>query len=173
MRGCRLNLHIGVAYIIIVAIAQMPTPMFAQSKDELAVYRNWTVPQWASNVLDRQFWTQYDWYDFVNPFFQRGDFDGDGQADIALLVRQKATGRVGILFVHRAAHAVQIVGAGTSLSNGGNDFKWLGAWHVEDGSALTEVPGFHADVLYVEKPESASALIYWDGRKYQWAQRGD
>ena len=46
-----------------------------------------------------------------------------------------------------------------------------GVW--EEEPALAAVPGFHGEVLYVEKPESAGGLIYWDGRSYQWIQWGD
>jgi hypothetical protein len=166
-------MHIVPALIVIIALTQVPTTLQAQSRDPLAEYRDWNVPSWVLEALGAQFRTQYEWYDFVNPFYQGGDFDGDGRADLALLIRHKATGRVGIAFVHRTTRAVHIVGAGTPLGNGGDNFTWLGAWHVEDGSELKEVPGFRAEVLYVEKPESASGLIYWDGCKYQWVQRGD
>jgi hypothetical protein len=44
---------------------------------------------------------------------------------------------------------------------------------VEDGRVLVEVLGFRGEVLYVETPEAAGALIYWDGAKYQWVQRGE
>ena len=159
--------------IVIVALTQVPATLPAQSSNLLAEHRDWNVPRWALEALGSEFRAQHEWHDFVNPFYQRGDFAGDGKADLALLIRQKATGRVGIAFVHRATGTVHVVGASTPLGNGGDDFKWLGAWRVENGSALVEVSGARAEVLYVEKPESASALIYWDGSKYQWVQRGD
>ena len=83
------------------------------------------------------------------------------------------SGKVGIGFIHRTTKAVHVVGAGIPFGNGGDDFTWLGVWRVEDGLALMEVQDFRAEVLYVEKPESASGLIYWDGKRYQWVQRGD
>ena len=98
---------------------------------------------------------------------------GDGQMDVALLIRHKVTRKVGIVFVHHATGAVYVVGAGTPLGNGGDDFSWLGAWHLDEGQALLKVPGARGEVLYVEKPESAGGLIYWDGRSYQWVQWGD
>jgi len=30
-----------------------------------------------------------------------------------------------------------------------------------------------SDVLLVEKSEAASALIYWNGKRYVWSQQGD
>ncbi len=161
------------AVIALAALTQLPSFLPGQARDPLAPYRTSNLPRWALEVLGAQFQAQYQWYDRVNPFFQRGDFDGDGQSDIAILVRHRATGKVGIAFVHRATRAVHVVGAGTPLGNGGDDFTWLGVWHVEDAGTLKEVPGFRGEVLYVEKPESAGGLIYWDGTRYQWVQRGD
>ena len=160
---------------VLIAAASLPfvTGALSAQADPFAEYRAWNVPRWATEALGTQFQAQYEWYDRVNPFYQRGDFDGDGQVDVALLIRQRATQKVGIVFVHRATGAVHIVGAGTPLGNGGDDFTWLGVWRVEDGHELREVPHFRGEVLYVEKPESAGGLIYWDGRQYQWVQRGD
>jgi len=161
------------ALLAIVLLTQLPSSLLAQSRDALAAYRGRNVPPWALKALGAEFQTQYEWYDRVNPFYQRGDFDGDGKADVAILIRHKITRKVGIAFVHQASGAVHIVGAGTSLGNGGDDFTWLGAWRLEEGPALTKVPGFHGDVLYVEKPESGGGLIYWNGHSYQWLQWGD
>ncbi len=159
--------------IVAASLAALPCSLPAQARDPLAVYRGWNVPRWAIEVLGTQFQAQYEWYDRVNPFYQRGDFDGDGQTDLAVLIRHKATRKVGIAFVHRGTGTIHVVGAGTRLGNGGDDFTWLGVWRVDDGRALREVPGFRGEVLYVEKPESAGGLIYWDGSRYQWVQRGD
>ncbi|MGE5230171.1 MAG: hypothetical protein ACM3NS_00420 [Deltaproteobacteria bacterium] len=109
----------------------------------------------------------------MNPFFQRGDFDGDGRPDLAFLVRQKATGKIGIAFVHRATLSVHVVGAGAALGSGGDDFRWLSVWRVEEGAVLLEVPDFRGEVLYLQTPEAAGALIYWDGTKYEWTPRGE
>ena len=163
---------------VMVAFTQVPSPLSAQSTDPLArnplaAYRDWNVPRWAFDALDDQFNIQYEWHDSVNPFYQRGDFDGDGQGDLAILLRQKSTRKVGIAFIHRSTQAVHVVGAGIPFGNGGDDFTWLGVWTVEDGVALSEVEGFRAEVLFVAKPESAGGLIYWDGKRYQWVQRGD
>lgn len=155
--------------VLFVVGASAPFEAQAQAADALTL----NVPHWALEVLDASFWTQYAWSGRVNPFFQRGDFDGDGQPDLALLVRQKASGKIGIVFVHRATHAVHVVGAGTPFGSGGDDFQWLKVWSVEEGTVLVEVPGHRGEVLYVETPEAAGAVIYWDGTQYQWTQRGE
>jgi hypothetical protein len=37
----------------------------------------------------------------------------------------------------------------------------------------TSTPRLRGDVLLVEKSEAASALIYWNGKRYVWFQQGD
>ncbi len=37
----------------------------------------------------------------------------------------------------------------------------------------TTVPRLHGEALLVGKSESASALIYWNGKRYVWLQQGD
>jgi hypothetical protein len=116
----------------------------------------------------------------VNPFYLRGDFDGDKATDYAVLVKRKSNGKVGIAIIHGHGLRVAICGAGSLLGNGGNDFKWLDAWHVykkgpTHQGATTEDPPpvLKGDALFVEKSEAASALIYWTGKKYKWYQQGD
>src|SRR5947208_16834787 len=99
------------AAITLAVLAHLPSGAAAQVRDPLAAYRGSNLPRWALEVLGAQFQAQYQWYDRVNPFYQRGDFDGDGQVDVAVLVRHKVTGKVGIAFVHRGTRAVHVVGA--------------------------------------------------------------
>ena len=37
----------------------------------------------------------------------------------------------------------------------------------------TSVPKFRSDALLVSKSEAASAVIYWNGKRYVWRQQGD
>src|SRR5256886_6691369 len=87
------------ALIAIVVITQLPASLPGQAGDAFSAYRVRNVPPWALKALGAQFQTQYEWYDRVNPFYQRGDFDGDGKADVALLIRHKVSRKVGIAFV--------------------------------------------------------------------------
>src|SRR5215471_12416449 len=60
----------------------------------------------------------------VKPFYLRGDFNGDSKIDIAALVKQRSTGKVGIAIINEATGKVTVVGAGTVIGNGGDDFEW-------------------------------------------------
>jgi hypothetical protein len=122
---------------------------------------------------------KYDLSFRANPSYLRGDFNGDGKADIAVLVKQRSTGKLGIAIIHGMTNKVTIIGAGTAIGNGGDDFEWIDTWQVYSkdrgakGTNETSVPRLHGDALLVSKSEAASALIYWNGNRYVWLQQGD
>jgi hypothetical protein len=115
----------------------------------------------------------------IEPFYLQGDFNGDGTTDVAVLVKQRSSGKLGIAIIHRGINKVAILGAGVEVGNGGADFEWMDYWQlysksrVSRGSGETKTPKLQGDALLVGKSEAASALIYWNGRRYVWLQQGD
>jgi len=115
---------------------------------------------------------------WISPPFQEADFDGDGQLDLALLVRERNSRKSGIAIIHQGTKEIFVVGAGTELSNGGDDFSWMDSWRVvsgpvEQGATDERPPTLKGAALWVAKEESASALVYWTGVRYAWYQQGD
>ena len=136
------------------------------------------LPGWASKAWARGANTYgLEIFGGINPFMQRGDFDGDGKADLAVLVQARSTKRIGILFLHRKGKPL-LVGAGFPLGNAGDDFSWLDIWTVEDrgsnrSSDSRKSLQLKTDAIMVAKEGSASGLIYFSGGKYKWQQQGD
>jgi hypothetical protein len=122
---------------------------------------------------------EYDLSFRINPSYLEGDFNGDGKIDIAVLVKERSTGKLGIAIVHSPTGKVTILGAGIGIGNGGDDFEWMDSWQVYSKTRAahavgeTSVPHLRGDALLVEKSEAASALIYWNGKRYVWSQQGD
>jgi hypothetical protein len=114
----------------------------------------------------------------INPFYIQGDFDGDGSRDTAILTRDRSSGKQGIAII-RSGGAVNVIGAGQAIGNGGDDFEWMDAWYVyrkgEVGQGAFEgkPPELKGDAIMAVKTESASGLIYWNGSKFDWYQQGD
>jgi hypothetical protein len=122
---------------------------------------------------------KYDLSFHVNPSYLEGDFNGDGKMDAAVLVKERSTGKLGIAIVHGTTGKVTILGAGIGIGNGGDDFEWMDSWQVYSKTRAAHaageisVPQLSGDALLVEKSEAASALIYWNGKRYVWSQQGD
>jgi hypothetical protein len=116
----------------------------------------------------------------LNPFYLRGDFDGDGKIDYALAVIESKTNKKGILIYHTGTTKHFLAGAGKAIPNGhGDDYPWMDAWEVSDEKTIEQgitdmkPPKLLGEAILVQKLESASGLIYWDGKEYKWYQQGD
>jgi hypothetical protein len=116
----------------------------------------------------------------MNPFYLRGDFDGDKKVDYAVAVTERSTGKVGMIIYFPIRKNYLVIGAGVGLSNRpGDDYGWMDGWEVfckkevEKGVGEKETIRLKGDAILVVKLESSSGLIYWDGKKYLWYQQGD
>ena len=130
---------------------------------------------------------RYDLATNLDPSCLRGDFDGDGKPDYAIFVIRKATRKHGIAIVRSSVATVDVLGAGgTKLRVGSpsdsyllEDFDWMDEWHIqpkqkvilESGSKIAA--NMRGDGIVVEKSESASGLVFWDGTHWLWRQMGD
>ena len=104
----------------------------------------------------------------LQPCFLHGDFDGDGTPDVALQVRDHATGKVGIAIEHSSSHEWLVVAAGHRMSSAEDDFDWMDSWRVQRNTITRK-----GDAILAEKSGRASGLVFWNGREYRWFQQGD
>lgn len=109
----------------------------------------------------------------MNPFYQRADFNGDGLMDYVVLVQEKKSQKQGFAFCFQGSQRkLSLVGAGTPLAlEGGitrDDLSEFDVWGViQSGSKARK-----NDALYLEKAESGSGVLIWNGSKMMWQQRG-
>jgi hypothetical protein len=116
----------------------------------------------------------------INPFYLRGDLNGDNKMDYALAVIEVKSGKKGILIYHTDNKKYYIIGAGTVIPNSyGDDFRWMDAWKIYDnkmvgiGVGETKKLILKGEAILAMKLESSSGIIYWDGDVYRWYQQGD
>ncbi len=117
----------------------------------------------------------------INPFYLRGDFDGDKVQDYALGIVDRATNKKGILIYHTGTKSYYMVGAGKLISNGRgiDDFYLMDAWtihmdeKVEKGVGETSTIKLKGEAILGIKTESSSWLIYWTGKEYNLYWQGD
>jgi hypothetical protein len=124
----------------------------------------------------------YELVGSLNPFYLRGDFDGDGKPDYAFHIKSKKDGKTGIAFWLSSLNRFVILGAGVPWRNGGSaetDFDWMDIWQVygkrpvERGVEAGPPPKLIGEAILVAKEESGSGLLYWTGKKFVWYQQGD
>lgn len=69
----------------------------------------------------------------MNPFFIRGDFNGDGALDVAFWVQNRGTGERGVAIVHSTLDRMYLFGAGQPHPNapvGSSTEVSVDAWHL-------------------------------------------
>jgi len=135
------------------------------------------LPQWSATILQQEaFSARYQISVHMNPFFYEEDFDGDQKKDLAVFIEEKKSSKKGILMLNGKTKQFEVLGAGSNFANGGDDFSWMDVWRPDRKFKIlpNRKPPLPAGTsLWVEKTESASARIYWNGQEYHWFQDGD
>ena len=62
----------------------------------------------------------------LKPSYLEGDFNGDGKVDVAVLVKERSTGKLGIVVIHGTTGEVTILGAGVAIWQRGRRFRMDG-----------------------------------------------
>ena len=135
------------------------------------------IPDWAKEIFSQKLAARYRYFNGLHPAHLEADFNGDKKQDVAVLIRNKSSGKIGIAIVLRDK-GITILGAGTPFGNGGDNFDWMDRWSIckkgdVNGEAGGGTPTLIGDALLLEKMDSASAIVFWDGKEYHWYQQGD
>jgi len=164
----------SLALRICVCIAL--SPLAANAADKCNYTEEWSLPEWftQSNPIPASYRVSCR----LNPFYLRGDFDGDGRQDLAVLIANVKSGKSGIAVILRTTGSTVILGAGVPLNDDDDNFSWLDVWRVDPGPASENVssealPKFRGETLYLEKSESASGWAGLVGDRFVWYQGGD
>jgi len=157
----------------LVLAALLPHSALAEESLLPGQFPFWAERAWAQAAISRSLQVSKR----LNPFVWRGDFDGDGRQDLALLVLNIRSKKEGIAFLFQRGRVV-VIGAGTNFGNGGDDFSWMDVWHVEEkgtghGNYRGQSVTLRVDGLMVAKESSASALVYFRNGRPVWQQYGD
>ena len=107
----------------------------------------------------------------MNPFYLRGDFNGDGQLDYVVLVQERGSEKQGFAFCFAGAKKKPyIVGAGTAiaLEGGvrGDDLSAFDLWGIAESWSIKP----KKDALYLARAESGSGVLIWNGTRMVWRQ---
>ncbi len=92
-----------------------------------------------SGIYDRE---ELPIYMGMNPYFIRGDFNGDGEIDVAFWVQEKESELRGVAIIHSTLDTLYVFGAGRPRPTGGSQGNqvWVNAWHLLPVGHIEEHP---------------------------------
>jgi len=121
----------------------------------------------------------------LNPYYLRGDFNGDGDNDVAFWVTEKSSSKAGLVIIHSTLDTLYLFGAGKPAILANEDKFDVGDWMTwyvrQKGSTdtpyntvpeagATEDQIFHFEretvELIIEIGRLGYALYYVDGKYY-------
>jgi hypothetical protein len=85
------------------------------------------IPGWAKEVFSQKLAARYVYFNRLHPSHLEADFNGDKKQDVAILIRNKSSRKIGIAIV-LPDKGITILGAGTPFGNGGDNFDWMDRW---------------------------------------------
>ena len=117
----------------------------------------------------------------VNPFYLRGDFDGDGKPDFAVAVKARQSGKLRVLMCmgNNRTFLLASEAGGPPFSDMQDDNYFAPTWMVYtvseakqigryDANEPRKLPTIRGEVLVMWWEDGMSA-IYWDGSTFKWA----
>jgi hypothetical protein len=117
----------------------------------------------------------------VNPYYLRGDFDGDGKIDYAVAVKGTTSGKLRVL-ICTGTKRVFLLGSegnGPAFSDMADDNFFAPSWMVYTRAEVNDLTKYTSNVPQAVPAsrgeaiamvwEDGISLIYWDGAKFRWA----
>ena len=144
----------------------------------------WFTCAFKQNHLD----SKYTLSNSLTPANLQADFNGDSSQDVAVLISEKRTNKVGVLLMQNKGNQFFIFGAGHDFGNGSDNFNWVNHWSVyknetayktnfnkKTGDIIggKQIKLMRPAILFQNTEQESGGLIYWDGRKYIWIQQGE
>src|SRR5947209_5215326 len=137
-----------------IAVAKPAAEDPTQSQTAGALVQIHDIPERIQTAITNgSLGKKYDVSFHLSPFYLRGDFNGDGTIDVAVLIKQRSTGKLGIAIIDGVTNKVAILGAGTAIGNGGDDFEWMDSWRVYSKDSVprkageVSLPHLHGDAF--------------------------
>lgn len=168
----------GIIDSSVVGLASAPDTVlqeFSNTKQLL----EWLVKTGLMKELSQKKGVLFD--SRLAPAYLQADFNGDGNLDISIPVKQIKSGKFGFVIVHGHSHAIHIIGAGTLVKNGlsddlSDDDEWSVNHEKINEAGLEENTGtgkkgeliLENPSLNIEKSGVGGGLIYWNGKEYAY-----
>jgi hypothetical protein len=139
---------------------------------------NSSLPSFVYDCIDKNKWLVKE-VDFPsvplhNPYFVRGDFDGDRNVDYAVIVESRKNRREGLLICFRNKETKAVL-LGLDPQNPPPFWLMLN-WDVETLEEVKKITDAQGKLIginpkgesIVMKGEDWIGIVYWDGKMFRW-----
>jgi hypothetical protein len=158
--------------LVVVAVLAVMTGAALADKTEQSILDQTNVPADLQARGDKAgIWTDHPIDFSINPFYLRGDFDGDKRADYLVGVKGPKDTEVKLVVLR---------GKGKPVWIDTTDLPARDGWYVVDrktkvgeGAAGGKPPKLKGDAILIMKAESSSALLYWKKTAFATYWQGD
>lgn len=124
--------------------------------------------------------------DALQPRQLVADFNGDGEEDVALFVRDRSTHKRGLCILHAGSPECVVLGGGRAFHAAGDDFRWVEHWDAvprgeswatafrSDGDVHGEqtVTLEHVSIRLCAGEAGCGVITFRNGR-YEWVHQAD
>jgi hypothetical protein len=156
---------------LVLAVVLVPTAAVADGYTAAELVSFNTPPDLLARGEKAKLWADHTIDAAKNPFYLRGDFDGDGRGDYAVAVKRTSddADRVVVLFAKKKAAWLP-----------DDDTPANDVWYVHDRRTKVEIgvtgdrpPKLRGDAIFIAKAESSSVVLYWTGKTFKTYWQGD
>ena len=152
------------------------------------------LPKWFEEEFYKKgLGSNYNIQSTIKPAYLKADFNGDGTVDIAVIIVEKRTSKVGILLIYGKTKKYVVFGAShqsSSAIDGKDNLEWISGWKLYAKVSAAETRNNSSgDIIGTRKMKVKNKGIYiwanegevnisgeiivWDGKKFVWIHQGD
>jgi hypothetical protein len=129
------------------------------------------LPKWTWPLIQSTAFKEKYTFDLrINPFYLQADFDKNGFGDMAILIKERTSGKTGVALLLQGKSQLKILGAGQVASFGGEDWNWLRTWKTETilpaGAGVQPVGAVL--ILFPSDINQEAPWLFWNGQDWQW-----
>ncbi len=150
--------------------------------NEVVIERDVYLERFKNTELD----SLYEISNKIHPNYLKADFDGDGKDDIVYLIKEKQSGKIGLIFLHQN-NLVYVIAAGNEFNSQWDEMNWLAIFELDNNKVQYEmlIDEETSDIIgdkeviipnigiRIREDEGSGGLLYFEKGEYKYLHQGD